>query len=359
MSRFFICNSPTVESRYRKFIAAVRGHYTYDGDMATEQGEAQHPEEVLDEFHDWLITVFEPVFLDVAPDIPPCFDPVKLARGEARALLSEYLFPEQHRCRLEVENDRPIPIYMRDEESEFSAPLNDIDPAFAQELGQYVRFFYPSSVEVSFRNPEHALSYEPTRVLIELDSGPTSCFFKTFAVGDYLGLDKELRAHLRVLKPPLAPDARVVRLHGVVVVDGGDVAGILLTYVNHRNENDGLLFEDHLLHTPIPLRQRWARQIQETVEQLHNAGLVWGDAKAENIMIDKNNDAWLVDFGGGYTKGWVDEDKADTKEGDLQGVAKIVAHLLNEPYESHSGSDMTESDEECLSSNHLPAPDTR
>ncbi len=77
----------------------------------------------------------------------------------------------------------------------------------------------------------------------------------------------------------------------------GLVAGLLLTDVNHRLENGGLLFEDHLLHTPIPLRERWATQIQETVAQLHNANLVWGDAKAENVMIDKNNDAWLIDLG--------------------------------------------------------------
>jgi hypothetical protein len=63
-------------------------------------------------------------------------------------------------------------------------------------------------------------------------------------------------------------------------------------------------------------------------------------------MIDKNNDAWLIHLGGGHTEGWVDEDKAGTKEGDLQGVARIVGHLSNEPYEPYAGSDM-EPSEDC------------
>lgn len=38
---------------------------------------------------------------------------------------------------------------------------------------------------------------------------------------------------------------------------------------------------------------------RETIEKLHKVGVVWGDAKADNILIDKNDDAWEIDFGGG------------------------------------------------------------
>jgi hypothetical protein len=341
MSPFNICNSPTIESRYHKFIAAVRDEYDTD----TEDSEAQHPEDVLDGFHAWLTGTFEPVFLEVAPDLPPSFDPAKLAAGEAHPLLSEYLFPEEYVCRLEAENDKPFPIFERDKESLFAKVLNKIAPKLEQELRQHVKFFDPSAVEISFREPEDALSKMPTRVLVELeDSGrKTPCYFESFATGfsQYVCLDNELEAHLRVCKSTLAHDARVPRLRGIVAGVDGRIAGILLTYIDHRDENDGLLIEDRLLHTPIPLRQRWARQIQETIEHLHDADIVWGDAKADNVMIDKSNDAWLIDFGGGpkYTEGWVDKDKVGTKEGDLQGVAKILDHLANEPYEPYPSSD--------------------
>ena len=80
--------------------------------------------------------------------------------------------------------------------------------------------------------------------------------------------------------------------------------------------------------TPVPLRQRWASQIRETLAELHKAGIVWGDAKAENVLIDRENNAWVTDFGGGYTVGWVDAEKAGTVEGDLQGLERIL-NLLN------------------------------
>lgn len=336
MSPFYICNSPAVESRYRKFITAVR----YEWESDTLEGE--HPEDVMDDFHAWLIDILEPIFLEVAPDIPPSFDPAKIATGEAHPLLSEYFFPEEYCCRLEVENDKPFPILMRDEDSPWMPALNDIEPELARQLGQHVKFFRPFETEVSFEKPDYALSKTPTRVLVDLDDSghKTLCFLKTFSLGGTPMLEKELEAHLRILKSSLVHDARIARLRGVVAVEeDSQIMGLLLTYIDHRRENDGLLFEDCLLHTPIPLRQRWARQIQETVEQLHNAGLVWGDAKAEHVMIDKNNDTWLIDFGGGYTEGWVDEDKADTVEGDLQGVAKIVGYLSNEEYEPYPDSD--------------------
>ncbi|KAK2668010.1 hypothetical protein RAB80_017201 [Fusarium oxysporum f. sp. vasinfectum] len=55
------------------------------------------------------------------------------------------------------------------------------------------------------------------------------------------------------------------------------------------------------------------------VHWLHEEGIVWGDAKPDNVLIDKDENAWIIDFGGSYTPGWVDEDKAETFEGDYQG----------------------------------------
>lgn len=72
------------------------------------------------------------------------------------------------------------------------------------------------------------------------------------------------------------------------------------------------------------LRKRWHTQIKEPLGYLHQCGLVWGDAKPGNILIDETGNAWIVDFGGGYTNGWVDKEKAGTVEGDLQALGKIM-----------------------------------
>jgi len=64
-----------------------------------------------------------------------------------------------------------------------------------------------------------------------------------------------------------------------------------------------------------------------TLRELHEADVVWGDAKAENVLIDSDNNAWIIDFGGGYTAGWVDENLANTVEGDQQGPSRIITYI--------------------------------
>ena len=228
----------------------------------------------------------------MVPDIPPSFDPEKMRTGDATPVLSEYLLLEVHVCRLEAQNDRPIPIHLPDEESSFMEPLSHVHPGLVEELKQYVRFFNPSVVEVSFDRPNVALSGMPTRVLVELDDSckKTACFFEGFGAGECLTLEKELEAHLRVFKSQLVPEARVVRLLGVVAVEDGRVAGLLLTYVELSREYDAVMQGYGLRYAPMPARERWVKQIGGTVQQLHDAGVVWGNAKAENVLIDKNND---------------------------------------------------------------------
>ncbi len=41
---------------------------------------------------------------------------------------------------------------------------------------------------------------------------------------------------------------------------------------------------------------------------LHAVDIVWGDFKAENMLADEDDNVWLIDFGGGTTHGWVDEE---------------------------------------------------
>lgn len=60
--------------------------------------------------------------------------------------------------------------------------------------------------------------------------------------------------------------------------------------------------------------------IPHTLKQLHSHGLIWGDAKAANVLIDVKEDACLVDFGGRYTEGWVEQGKPNSSEGDLHGL---------------------------------------
>lgn len=52
-----------------------------------------------------------------------------------------------------------------------------------------------------------------------------------------------------------------------------------------------------------------------TVACLHKAHIIWGDAKPANILIDTNGDAWIIDFGGGYMRGWIEKDHMEKSKG--------------------------------------------
>jgi len=113
----------------------------------------------------------------------------------------------------------------------------------------------------------------------------------------------------------------------------------LLGYIHHRETNRVLGFlrqwvpgcrlsEIDINTVTHETKQKWISQIRESIQGLHKQGLVWGDGKPGNIIIDGQNDAWLIDFGGGFTDGWVDEELADTFEGDEQALDRIVKSLL-------------------------------
>ncbi|KAK3297226.1 uncharacterized protein B0H64DRAFT_473366 [Chaetomium fimeti] len=144
------------------------------------------------------------------------------------------------------------------------------------------------------------------------------------AVGDELATYLKIRAAGVKFKIP--------ELKGIIRSHRG-VVGILLSYIPHKH---------HSLHTilagvkegTIPAseatpssRQRWAWQIKETVAGLHGVGILWRDLKTHNILIDDNGDAVVLDFGGGNTVGWVDNDKYATMQGEEQGLGKIMEAL--------------------------------
>ncbi|KAI3342717.1 hypothetical protein F4824DRAFT_117038 [Ustulina deusta] len=155
----------------------------------------------------------------------------------------------------------------------------------------------------------------------------------------------ELEAYKKILDAsPLLTNARICRLRGLVIDDdvnvlqhyhfdpnseegdcsGTRLVGLLLTHI----ENKGTLEELAAWSTCTnEQRARWSTQICDSVQCLHAAGVVWGDAKPENILIDTEDNICLIDFGGSYTEGWVDEDKEETAEGDLQAVQRIKEQL--------------------------------
>lgn len=138
-------------------------------------------------------------------------------------------------------------------------------------------------------------------------------------------LAKELAAHHKIqdASPDTSVCVSVPRLLGYVShAHNGSIIGLLHEWIPGEN-----LRHMDMASVPVATRRKWASQILETVGQLHRMGVVWDDGKAANVVIDNEQEAWLIDFGGGWTEEWVDEELTDSAEGDDQAAMRISEFL--------------------------------
>lgn len=134
----------------------------------------------------------------------------------------------------------------------------------------------------------------------------------------------ELETYKKIHEAGLESQVNVCRLHGIVIDDCDFVLGLLLTYVDCGDRPLSARVHPEEPDDPTPaVRERWMGQLETALSALHENCIVWGDVKAANVLIDENEIAWLVDFGGGYTEGWVDKEVAGTVMGDLTGMTKL------------------------------------
>ena len=122
----------------------------------------------------------------------------------------------------------------------------------------------------------------------------------------------------------VSKNVRVSRLRGIVEWEKDTACMGMLLEMIHDN-GDSLMFAKEELS--LARREQLMQQIHHTVDQLHRVGIAWGDVKPDNIVIDQDGMPWIVDFGGGCAKGWVDHELSETIEGDLQGLLKIRQYL--------------------------------
>lgn len=101
-----------------------------------------------------------------------------------------------------------------------------------------------------------------------------------------------------------ASSMRVPKLFALVVDDDG-IIGILEEFIPSEYKLGKIL--EHAVALDSERRNKWAQQVKQTVYQLHEIGVMWGDGKLENILINpETDDAWLIDFGGALRRvGWI------------------------------------------------------
>ncbi|KAK4098290.1 hypothetical protein N658DRAFT_509630 [Parathielavia hyrcaniae] len=178
--------------------------------------------------------------------------------------------------------------------------------------------FRPAEITVIYDDPEHPFESNYSRVRIGQQQ---LNFIEAMDVDDEVA-KKEVEMHERIARATnLGPGVRTSRLYGVVRNARDQLLGLLLYSIEKDKRLSFALGPD----TPNALKDRWARQIRDTVAALHEAGIVWGDVKRDDVLIDVHGDAWIVDFGGGRTEGWVDADTAGTVDGAIGRISEFIA----------------------------------
>lgn len=120
---------------------------------------------------------------------------------------------------------------------------------------------------------------------------------------------------------------RAPSLYGYVIhAHSKAIIGLLRRWVS-SSARGKTLRDINMAAVALNIRQKWADQVRQTVANLHSVGVVWGDGKPSNVVVDENDNVELIDFAGEWSTGWVDEPLAETVEGDDQAVERIVQFL--------------------------------
>ncbi|KAI0009093.1 hypothetical protein F4779DRAFT_402276 [Xylariaceae sp. FL0662B] len=303
-------NSPSrIEEFHKYFEFLESGMDEWEESSEDAEHDANDIQAIsINDCFDWAVSPFLPVLKSVAPQ----------PATTSKVTLQHFFASGSFECELSAVDDILVPgaVESCDPDENWMGPdFQDRPVPWTTTFPS----FHPSQIEVVSDDPQYILETQPTRVLV---NGQVF-FFKSLEVaGETLGR-REVERHEQIVRANFGPDVRTSRLFGVVQDEKHQLVGLLLDYI----DEDNTLADAVLLETSQSLKEIWANQIRHSLTALHEAGIVWGDVKPDNIIIDIDGDAWIIDFGGGHTKGWVDGDKAGTVEGDLHGLRNVLQFI--------------------------------
>ncbi|KAK2613016.1 hypothetical protein QQS21_000945 [Conoideocrella luteorostrata] len=273
-------------------------------------------DDIINEALDAIIGVGVSSFSQVAPPM--------LDSRSATPDLHTHLYPEVLDFRLQTINNKPA-VFRISRDDAVSIPDIDPDPRFDSTFRPDSRLPLYSSKDILIQHV--FVSGNGTVSRARVDGRDVLCKARRAGLQDP-ALEQELLSLQKIWENNLTDTTiHVPNLQGYVKhAYSGAIIGLLRDWVPSSSYG-GTLRDVDVSAVSLDVKHKWVAQICQTVNQLHDIGVVWGDGKASNIIVDPSNDIWLIDFGGGWSRGWVDEKLADTAEGDDQAVEKIVKFL--------------------------------
>lgn len=306
-------NSPSAVEKFNSVLAMMYGNGDNDDDIF--------------EYATWIGDAFLPDFRRLAPPVV----------HKGKLTLSDLAAREHFQCEFSVVNEQPAvgPITLRPPEPEWPPEDDDDD---IKSFPQPFPLLRPDEVEVPYDDSTRVYYIHPERVIVH----GRQYFYKLFwsGPGSMDGIKKYAKIEASGLSQQ---ELRTSRLCGIVVGASGWIRGLLYEWIDTSPDRTLTWMVDS--RTPMATREKWATQIRETVAKLHDLGVVWGDVKSENVLIDKDDNAVVIDLEGGYTKGWVDADKSGKLEGDLQGLERMQDFIFNDESKLRPSADARHEDD--------------
>lgn len=147
----------------------------------------------------------------------------------------------------------------------------------------------------SVMGPVYKVRYEEEKYILKLNLDK----------GESITFQSELAAKFKAGNLPHVNKMIGVVINNVDNIKEATVEGLLLEYCSRGDLKTLLRCSKHPIDSTTKLR--WAAQIAHGIQALHREGLIHSDLRCENVVIDDDDDAQLIDFsgdGGLYTRGW-------------------------------------------------------
>jgi len=303
-------------------------------DSGVQLAENDNEEEASSELHDWIIAPFGDIFAQEAPASeekttltlhdwyhrPAHFYSLIANTDDELLPIKESAIPELEQRITNLIPSLPLPKYI----TNYNIPSYKTTDLEILETSSSPSPLHPSIVRSTTTNETYFLK------LVDMTQpGPTKRELKMMKDMEARGLHTKIRVPqvLGLVSLPSSPKSTIV--------------GFLQTHIPSPTPLT------HMLDTDVAedKRQTWAADSARMIKVLHDNGFVWGDAKADNFMVDDKARLWIIDFGGSYTEGWIDPELNETEEGDEMGLRKIVNALEDpengtfDPEEEQQGKD--------------------
>ncbi|KAJ4247836.1 hypothetical protein NW762_013045 [Fusarium torreyae] len=271
---------------------------------------------IIDQVSDLILDVGKASFQEIAPVLAE----QDLDRNRD---LHSHLYKEIFNYRLQTVNGKPLVFPISPDEA-VSVPPRAPEPSEEIKLGLVAELPKYTTKEIIVQEVYTSGSIMACKVC----AGSKTMVCKADRAGlANPKLEKELKDMENISRAIWQKTLRVPGLLAYVThIETGDIIGILRDWIPNSSLGEDL-WDISISAVPVETRRTWGSQIQETIEELHKIGVIWGNVNPSNVVIDQDEDAWLVGFGGGWTNDFVDKEKAGTKAGDTQGLSNIFKYL--------------------------------